>query len=76
MVATESGAPAQGQLVTVRNRQWVVAVVARGTVVSVPATQVAEWSGHSVEVLLRVYAKCIEGQDEAAKRRNEQALRA
>ncbi|GGV42972.1 helicase SNF2 family protein [Actinomadura cremea] len=34
MVATESGAPAQGQLVTVRNRQWVVAEVARGTVAS------------------------------------------
>jgi integrase len=40
----------------------------------VPATQVAEWAGHSVEVLLRVYAKCIEGQDTAAKRRIENAL--
>ena len=28
----------------------------------VPATQVAEWAGHSVDVLLRVYAKCIAGQ--------------
>ncbi|WP_318836413.1 site-specific integrase [Actinomadura rudentiformis] len=36
---------------------------------------VPEWAGHSVEVLLRVYAKCIEGQDEAGKRRIEQALR-
>jgi len=28
------------------------------------------WSdSHSVEVLLRVYVKCIEGQDETAKRR-------
>ena len=25
----------------------------------VPATQVAEWAGHSVEVLLTIYAKCI-----------------
>ncbi|MEV4253256.1 tyrosine-type recombinase/integrase [Spirillospora sp. NPDC049652] len=41
----------------------------------VPATQVAEWAGHSVEVLLRVYASCIQGQDEAARRRIEQALR-
>jgi integrase len=41
----------------------------------VPATQVAEWAGHSVNVLLRVYAKCIDGQDEAAKTRIEQALR-
>jgi hypothetical protein len=35
----------------------------------VPATQVAEWAGHSVHVLLKVYAKCIEGQDEAARQR-------
>jgi len=40
----------------------------------VPPTQVAEWAGHSVNVLLRVYAKCIDGQDEAAKRRIEAAL--
>ncbi|MDL4773136.1 hypothetical protein [Actinomadura xylanilytica] len=40
-----------------------------------PPTRIAEWAGHSVEVLLRVYAKCIEGQDETAKRRIEQALR-
>jgi hypothetical protein len=29
----------------------------------VPATHVAEWAGHSVEVLLTIYAKCIEGRD-------------
>ncbi|SNY58224.1 tyrosine-type recombinase/integrase [Paractinoplanes atraurantiacus] len=40
----------------------------------VPATQVAEWAGHSVNVLLKVYAKCIDGQDEAARRRIEVAL--
>jgi integrase len=39
----------------------------------VPATQVAEWAGHSVAVLLRVYAKCIVGQDDAARRRIEDA---
>src|SRR5450756_2886159 len=27
----------------------------------VPPTQVAEWAGHSVNVLLRVYAKCVYG---------------
>ncbi|GII26502.1 tyrosine-type recombinase/integrase [Planosporangium mesophilum] len=42
----------------------------------VPATQVAEWAGHSVAVLLRVYAKCIVGQDEAARRRIEDAMQA
>ena len=40
----------------------------------VPATQVAEWAGHSVNVLLKVYAKCIEGQDQAARRRIAEAL--
>jgi integrase len=38
-------------------------------------TQVAEWAGHSVDVLLRIYAKCIAGQDELAKRRIDDALR-
>jgi hypothetical protein len=28
----------------------------------VPATEVAERAGHSVDVLLKVYAKCIDGQ--------------
>jgi integrase len=32
----------------------------------VPAPQVAEWAGHSVDVLLRVYAKCISGQQSEA----------
>jgi integrase len=41
----------------------------------VPATQVAEWAGHSVHVLLKVYAKCIDGQDDAARRRIEDALK-
>jgi integrase len=39
----------------------------------VPAPQVAEWAGHSVDVLLRVYAKCISGQQYEAKRRIEEA---
>ncbi len=29
----------------------------------------AEWAGHSVDVLLRIYAKCVVGQDELAERR-------
>lgn len=41
----------------------------------VPAPQVAEWAGHSVAVLLRVYAKCLDGQDRAARTRIEAALR-
>jgi integrase len=37
-------------------------------------TQVAEWAGHGVDVL-RIYAKCVVGQDELAKRRISEALR-
>ena len=41
----------------------------------VPAPQVAEWAGHSVEVLLHIYAKCLVGQDQIAKRRIFATLR-
>lgn len=40
----------------------------------VPATQVAQWAGHSVHALLKVYASCIDGQDEVARKRIEGAL--
>jgi integrase len=40
----------------------------------VPATQVAEWAGHSVEVLLKVYAKCLDGQDKQARDRMAASL--
>jgi integrase len=41
----------------------------------VPPTQVAEWAGHSVAVLLQIYAKCLAGQEDAARRRIDAALR-
>lgn len=41
----------------------------------VPATDVAERAGHSVEVLLRVYAKCLDEGTASANRRIEAALR-
>jgi len=40
----------------------------------VPAPQVAEWAGHSVAVLLRVYAKCIAGQGDVAREQIGRAL--
>jgi integrase len=40
----------------------------------VSAPQVAEWAGHSVHVLMKVYAKCIDGQQEAAMRQITAAL--
>jgi len=40
----------------------------------VPPARVAEWAGHSVEVLLRVYAKCVDGDDVTALRRIEATI--
>ena len=40
----------------------------------VPATEVAERAGHSVDVLLKVYAKCIEGQKDMINNRIQDAL--
>ncbi|MUN42421.1 tyrosine-type recombinase/integrase [Actinomadura litoris] len=40
----------------------------------VPATEVAERAGHSVKVLLQVYAKCILGQHDRANQRIDEAL--
>lgn len=40
----------------------------------VPPTTVAEWAGHSVEILLKIYAKCLDGTDAAIRSRVESAL--
>jgi len=40
----------------------------------VAPTQVAEWAGHSVAVLLQIYAKCIAGQEDLARQRIADAL--
>ncbi|GAB3145848.1 tyrosine-type recombinase/integrase [Microbispora hainanensis] len=40
----------------------------------VSAPDVAERAGHSVDVLLRVYAKCLDGQQDIANRRIDDAL--
>jgi hypothetical protein len=34
--------------------------------------QVAEWAGHSVAILLKIYAKCLDVQDAISKRRIEE----
>jgi integrase len=41
----------------------------------VPATEVARRAGHSVAVLLKIYAHCIDGQADAANKRIADALR-
>ena len=40
----------------------------------VPTAQVTEWAGHSVGVLHQIYAKCIVGQEDAARKRITAAL--
>jgi hypothetical protein len=40
----------------------------------VPPATVAEWAGHSVEVLLRTYAKCLDGGDALIRQRVQVAL--
>lgn len=40
----------------------------------VAPSQVAAWAGHSVAVLLRVYAHAVDGQEDAARRRIDEAL--
>jgi integrase len=40
----------------------------------VPAPEIAAWAGHSVDMLLRVYAQCIDGQTEASHKRIERIL--
>jgi len=41
----------------------------------VAPAQVAEWAGHSVAVLLKIYARCIDGQDELVKTQIEERPR-
>lgn len=41
----------------------------------VEPTRVAKWAGHSVRVLLEVYAKCLDGGEKAARDRVERILR-
>jgi integrase len=40
----------------------------------VPAAEVARWAGHSPEILLKIYAKCVDGSDETHRRRIQQFL--
>ena len=53
------------------NRHGAVSLWLNG---GVAVTEVADRAGHSVEVLLRVYAKCIDGGEEIANRRIDEAL--
>jgi len=41
----------------------------------VPATEIAAWAGHSVEMLLRVYARCVAGMEDVWIARMDATLR-
>ncbi len=40
----------------------------------VPPTTVAEWAGHSVEILHKIYAKCLDGEAASVRQRDQAAL--
>jgi hypothetical protein len=40
----------------------------------VPPADVAQWAGHSVEILLKIYAKCLDGGMELLRKRVQEAL--
>lgn len=40
----------------------------------VPAPQVADWAGHLVEILLKIYAKCLDGGNDGLRQRIQDAL--
>ena len=41
----------------------------------VPATEIAAWAGHSVEMLMRVYARCVAGMEDVWIARMDSTLR-
>ncbi|MGW4488866.1 tyrosine-type recombinase/integrase [Amycolatopsis sp. NPDC004368] len=50
------------------------AAVSTQLAAGIEPTRVAKWAGHSLAVLLRVYAKCLDGGEQAARDRLMKAL--
>ena len=46
----------------------------RGSTGAYHPTTVAAWAGHSVEILLKTYAKCLDGTDAVIRQRVQAAL--
>jgi integrase len=67
--AAEAASPLAGRVYDLRH-----ACVSTWLNGGIPPAQVAEWAGHSVAILLKIYAKCLDGQDDISKRRIEEAL--
>jgi integrase len=68
------GAQAKRMLVALRPYDLRHACVSTWLNSGVPPTKVAAWAGHSVDVLLKIYAKCIDGDDELYQARIDAAL--
>lgn len=69
------GADAKRLLVALRPYDLRHAAVSTWLNAGVPPTKVATWAGHSVDVLLKIYAKCIDGDDDRHRLMIEQALK-
>lgn len=69
LVAIQLASPLAGRPYDLRHSGVTLALNA-----GVPAPEVARRAGHSVEVLLRVYAGCIDGQDQMWNGRIDDAL--
>jgi integrase len=69
LTAAEYASPLAGRVYDLRH-----ACVSTWLNGGIPPAQVAEWAGHSVAILLKIYAKCLDGQDAIAKRRIEDAF--
>ena len=69
LTAAECASPLAGRVYDLRH-----ACVSTWLNGGIPPAQVVEWAGHSVANPLKIYAKCLDGQDAIAKRGIEEAL--
>ncbi|MBO0729302.1 MAG: hypothetical protein J2P57_08585 [Acidimicrobiaceae bacterium] len=69
LTAEQTASPLAGRPYDLRH-----ACVSTWLAAGVDATQVADWAGHSVAVLLRVYASSLHGRETAAKKLIEEAF--
>jgi integrase len=70
LTPAQAGSPLAGRPYDLRHSGVTLALNA-----GVPAPEIARRAGHSVEVLLRVYAGCVDGQDRLWNGRIDDALR-
>ncbi|WP_116952480.1 tyrosine-type recombinase/integrase [Jiangella endophytica] len=68
------GSAARRSLIALRPYDLRHACVSTWLNSGVPPTKAAAWAGHSVDVLLKIYAKCVDGDDELYRDRIDAAL--